>query len=178
MEFSLFNSTNTQEVIGLFSSVFSASEGDEEGRSIGNLVSNLITKTAPQDLIGFVAVDKGCIVGCIFFSRFIVPGDGIAFILSPVAIATEVQGTGIGQRLISFGLDHLRSRQVSLVVTYGDPAFYCKTGFQQISESILKAPFPLSQPVGWLVQSLDGSPMQAMNGPTQCVEALRDPGYW
>lgn len=178
MEFSLFNQSNTEEVIGLFTSVFSASESEEEGRNIGHLVSNLIAKTAPQDLTGCVAIDKGCIVGCIFFSRLTVPGDQIAFILSPVAIATEVQGTGIGQRLISYGLEYLRSQQVNLTFTYGDPVFYSKTGFCQISESLVAAPFPLSQPVGWLAQSLDGRPMQAMNGPTQCVEALSNPDYW
>lgn len=178
MEFSLFNSKNTREVIRLFTQVFSASEGQEEGRNIGQLVSDLISKTEPQDLTGCVAIDKGCIVGCIFFSRFTVPGDQIAFILSPVAIATEVQGMGVGQELIGYGLEHLRSQQVSLVFTYGAPAFYSKTGFYQISESFVKAPFPLSQPVGWLAQSLDGRPIQAMNGSTQCVEALSDPGYW
>ena len=178
MEFARFNSKNAGEVIRLFTSVFSASEGEQEGRNIGHLVSNLIAKTAPQDLIGCVAIDNGCIVGCIFFSRFTVPGDQIAFILSPVAIATEVQGMGIGQQLISFGLEYLRSQQVNLAFTYGDPAFYSKTGFYQISESLVAAPFPLSQPVGWLAQSLDGRPMQAMKGSTRCVEALSNPDYW
>lgn len=178
MQFSIFRPSSTQQVIGLFTAVFSSSEGEEEGESVGNLVSNLIVKTEPQDLIGCVAIDNGSIAGCIFFSRFTVPGGQVAFILSPVAIATEAQGTGIGQRLINYGLDHLRSQEVSLVFTYGDPAFYSKIGFEQISEKILKAPFPLSQPVGWLAQSLDGEPIKAMSGSTQCVEALSDPGYW
>lgn len=178
MTFSIFNSSNTQEVVGLFTDVFSASEGEKEGKSIGNLVSNLIATTQPEDLIGCVVVDKGRIVGCIFFSRFTVPGDQVAFILSPVAVATEMHGTGIGQRLIAYGLEYLRQQDVSLVFTYGDPAFYSKIGFQQISEKVVEAPFPLSQPVGWQAQSLDGGPMQAMNGSTQCVEALSDPAYW
>lgn len=178
MQFSRFNLNNTGEVIALFTRVFSASESEEEGSIIGNLVSSLIAKTEPRDLIGCVAIDDGCIVGCIFFSRFTVPGDQIAFILSPVAVATEVQGRGIGQRLISYGLEYLRSQQVSLVFTYGDPAFYAKTGFYQISENVVKAPFPLSQPVGWLAQSLDGRPVQAMYGSSQCVEALSNPDYW
>ena len=178
MKLSLFSSIDAQEVIELFTNVFSASEDESEGQIIGELVSNLMSKTKPQDLVGCIAIDDDSIVGCIFFSRFIVPNGQVAFILSPVAISTAAQGSGIGQRLITYGLDHLRSLNVNLAFTYGDPAFYSKTGFEQIGENIVKAPFPLSQPIGWLAQSLDGKPMQVMHGSTECVEALSDPKYW
>ncbi len=178
MNFSLFNKSETKEVIALFTSVFSASEGEDEGQSIGNLVFNLICNTKSSDLIGCVAKDNDIIIGCIFFSRFIVPSHETAFILSPVAIETDAQGTGIGQKLIRYGLEYLKSQNVSLVFTYGDPSFYSKTGFGQISEEIIKAPFPLSQPVGWLAQSLNGEPIKIMSGSTKCVEALSDQKYW
>ncbi len=178
MKFSLFSPSDYQEIVELFTNVFSTSEGESEGQSIGSLVSSLIAKTKPQDLIGCIATDNDCIVGCIFFSRFTVPNDLTAFILSPVAISTGVQGTGIGQQLITYGLNHLKSLGVNLAFTYGDPAFYSKTGFTQISESVVKAPYVLSQPIGWLAQTLDGNPIQAMQGTTQCVEALSDPKYW
>ncbi|MFN7638680.1 MAG: hypothetical protein ACK5SD_17290, partial [Pseudanabaena sp.] len=48
---------------------FSASEGEDEGISIGNLVLNLINKTKPSELIGCVAKDNNIIIGCVFFSR-------------------------------------------------------------------------------------------------------------
>ncbi len=178
MKYSLFNSSNSQDVIELFSAVFSVSEGESEGQTIGRLVSTLISSTPSNDLIGCVAIDNGRIVGCIFFSRFTVANGQVAFILSPVAISTELQGRAIGQRLINYGLGCLKSLNVELAFTYGDPAFYSKTGFEQISESVVKAPFPLSQPIGWLAQSLDGQPIQAIEGVTQCVEALSDPDYW
>jgi putative acetyltransferase len=178
MRFSLFRKSKSQEVIDLFKSVFSASEGDAEGQLIANYAEKLIATTKLQDLIGCIAEDDEIIVGCIFFSRFTVPSGKDAFILSPVAVSTDVQCTGIGQKLIRYGLDHLRSSNVSLAFTYGDPSYYSKTGFVQINEDIVKAPFPLSQPVGWLAQSLNGQEIQAMAGPTQCVEALNDPGLW
>ncbi|MBT8150149.1 MAG: N-acetyltransferase [Gammaproteobacteria bacterium] len=178
MQLSLFEPSKKQEVIKLFASVFSASEGELEGRAIGGLVSRLIGTTNPKDLIGFIATDEGRTVGCIFFSRFTVPNGQTAFILSPVAIATNAQGLGIGQKLIKYGLNHLRSLNVSLVFTYGDPAYYNKTGFVHISESVVAAPFPLSQPIGWLAQTLDGQPIQVMGGSTKCVEALSDSRYW
>jgi putative acetyltransferase len=178
MKFSLFDPIDSQDVIALFAKVFAEAEDKDEGETIGNLVANLIASTEPSDLIGCVATDNGSILGCIFFSRFIVSSGQVAFILSPVAVDTENQGTGIGQRLISYGLEYLRSQNVDLVFTYGDPAFYSKTGFLQISENIVKAPFPLSQPAGWLAQSLDGQSIPAMSGSSKCVEALSDPSYW
>ena len=63
MELSLFDSSQSQEVIEFFTKVFSASEGETEGQLIGSLVSDLITMTKPQDLIGFVAVSGNVIVG-------------------------------------------------------------------------------------------------------------------
>jgi putative acetyltransferase len=178
MMLSLFNESKAQEVITLFRNVFSVSEGDAEGKVIGDFVASLIATTKSQDLIGCIAEEDGTIVGCIFFSRFVVPNAQTAFILSPVAVSTDVQSIGIGQKLINFGLDYLRSLNVDLVFTYGDPAYYSKTGFEQISENVVKAPCSLSQPIGWLAQSLDGNQIPAMVGSTQCVEALSDPGLW
>jgi len=178
MKFSLFDESKSHAAIDLFKRVFSASEGEAEGQVIADFVANLIATTAPRDLIGCIAEENDIVVGCIFFSRLTVPSGQIAFILSPVAVLTDVQSTGIGQNLIKYGLDHLKSLNINLVFTYGDPSFYSKTGFEQISESVVKAPCPLSQPVGWLAQSLDGQLIQPMAGPTICVEALNDPVLW
>jgi len=178
MKFSIFSESKSQKVIDLFKSVFSASEGEEEGKIIGDFVANLISTTRPQDLIGCIAEENEIIFGCIFFSRFTVPSGQVAFILSPVAVSTDVQRTGIGQKLVQYGLDHLRSLNVNLVFTYGDPSYYSKIGFKQIDENIVKAPCPLTQPIGWLAQSLDGQEIKAMAGATRCVNALNDRSLW
>jgi putative acetyltransferase len=178
MNYELFENSDKDEVIQLFTNVFSASEGKEEGQVIGNLVSNLIHDTDQDDLIGCIAKENEIVQGGIFFSRFTVPDDQAAFILSPVAIATKNQGSGIGQQLIHYGLNHLKSINVNLVFTYGDPAYYSKTGFQQINENVIQAPYPLSQPVGWLAQSLNGKPIKTMSGSTRCVAALSNADYW
>ena len=178
MNYSVFQLPDSQNVIDLFASVFTHSEGKEEGQLISELVSNLISTTAPDDLVGFVAKNHDGFVGCIFFSRFVVPNDQLAFMLSPVAVATDVQNQGVGLGLINFGLQYLKQKQVELVFTYGDPAYYSKLGFQQIDEHTVKAPFKLSQPIGWLGQSLNGETLQPMQGVTGCVEALSDAKYW
>lgn len=178
MNLSLFNIRETQQVIELFTTVFSDSEGESEGQLIGNLVSNLISDSPASDLIGCTASNSHGIVGCIFFSRFFVPGDHAAFILSPVAISSELQGTGIGQKLIRWGLQVLSSQQVELVFTYGDPNYYSQVGFRQIDEGTVSAPFRLSQPEGWLAQHLGGKTVPCIQGVPQCVSALSDQKYW
>ena len=178
MEYSVFDSDQSEKVIELFSRVFSDSEGQDEGKLIGNLVSELIT-TKAQDVFGFVGTDQERVVAGIFFSRLRFEDDGIkAFILSPVAVDTSYQGKGIGQQLIRLGIQHLKEQGVELVLTYGDPNFYQKVGFEPVSEELVKAPLKLTHPEGWLGQSLTDDEIKAIAGPSRCVEALNKPEYW
>ncbi|WP_432472993.1 GNAT family N-acetyltransferase [Amphritea sp. HPY] len=178
MKISTFSASQSQDVINLFTEVFSDSEGRDEGESIGSLVSDLIRTTAEHDILGFVAVLEEEIVGCVFFTRLRLPSGKVAFILSPVAIVTEQQGKGVGQQLIRQGIEELRFKQVDLVFTYGDPAFYSKVGFQQVSEDIVKAPLKLTQPEGWLAQPLQSGVMITVEDSSECVNALNKQEYW
>jgi predicted N-acetyltransferase YhbS len=117
-------------------------------------------------------------VGSIFFTRLSFDILLDAFLLSPVAVHTDHQGKGVGQRLIGFGIDQLKKKGVKLVFTYGDPNFYSKVGFRHISEDIVKAPFKLAQPEGWLCQSLDDGEIASLSGSLRCVKALNNPEYW
>ncbi len=173
-----FKHGQSQEVITLFRDVFTAADGEEEGGLVSQLVAKLVSDAALQDVSGFVAIDEACIKACLFFSRLRVPSGQKAVLLSPVAVATGVQGTGVGQGLINYSLSQQKSQGVALVFTYGDPAFYSKTGFSPLDEDTVPAPYPLSQPAGWLVQSLDGDPVAAMHGLTECVPAFRNPALW
>ena len=64
---------------------FSTPEGEDEFKRLVKLVSKLITRSKPSELIGFVAKDRRGI---------------------------EFQGKDIVQRLINHSLDNLRSRKV------------------------------------------------------------------
>lgn len=147
---------------------------------IGNLVRELTAITGSRDLYGFVAENQQQIVGGIFFSRLTFEQDiGLdVFILSPVAVDTDYQGKGIGQALIMHGLNEMKNEGVSIVITYGDPAFYSKVGFQQLSQEVIKSPLELSQPGGWLGQSLAGAAIEAIPHRCTCVQALNNPVYW
>ncbi len=168
----------TAEVVGLYTRVFADAGGDAEGNSIGELVTEMIEATAEIDRQGYVTVDGGRVLACIFFSRFWLGEIANAFILSPVAVATEHHGQGLGSVLIRHGLEALAGQGVELVITYGDPAYYGRFGFQQVSETELPAPQPLSQPEGWQAQRLDGGALAPVPGPSRCVAALNKPEYW
>ena len=145
---------------------------------IGQLVDDLISTTAPEELWGYVCSNDDEVLACILFTPLILPSGRSTFILSPVAVTTREQGKGIGQKLISYGLEQLKQRNVEVVVTYGDPRFYSKVGFEQISEDIIKAPLTLSYPHGWLAQSLMGNRIVPEIGETMCVSALDHQRYW
>ncbi len=166
------------ELPGLFRDVFTASEGEDEGRVVSELAADLLNSTPEDDLLGVLAVDRDVLAGCILFSRLHYDQDPRqVFLMSPVAVRTDRQKSGIGQRLIGFGLEQLRLHGVDFVVTYGDPAYYGKTGFQPITEAVVRPPMPLSMPQGWIGQSLSGD-QTPIEGPSRCVSAFNRPELW
>lgn len=158
--------------------VFADSEGAEEGAALGKLTEGLLNLHDEQSVLCFTANEVGMVVGSIIFSPLELEHGPLVYLLSPVAIDTAVQGQGIGQQLIRYGLESLTSRGVSMVVTYGDLAFYSKVGFEPITENIIEPPFPLSQPEGWLAQSLTGQALSPIEEKPRCVEPFRQPEYW
>jgi len=178
MNYKILNKNNQQEVTELFTSVFTSSEGEEEGKLIGNLASELSLSVDNEQVICFGAYENESLIGSIFFTRLRFNESVLVYMLAPVAVSTKHQGKGIGQVLISYGLDELKNRSVALAITYGDPSFYSKVGFQALSENIIQAPLRLSMPEGWLGQSLNGEPIQTINGCPICVEEFNNPAYW
>ncbi|WP_206539983.1 GNAT family N-acetyltransferase [Ruegeria sp. ANG-R] len=109
MEFIAGHTGWETDITGLFRDVFAASEGAEEGALIGALTQSMMATTPKRDFYVFSARDGGVLVGCIFFSRVeYAEDDRQVFILSPVAVRTDRQKSGVGQRLIHFGLQKLR----------------------------------------------------------------------
>ncbi len=178
MELSTYKSSDIEEIKQLFTKVFSDSEGLSEGELIGNLTYDIMTTTDAQDLYGFIAIENEKIIGSIFFTRLTFEREVNAFLLSPVAIHTNYQGKGIGQKLINFGINHLKENGVGLVFTYGDYKFYSKVGFILITEEIVKAPLKLTYPEGWLGQSLVSDEIEPIAGDSSCVEAFNKPKIW
>jgi predicted N-acetyltransferase YhbS/nitroreductase len=168
-----------ERIVDLFTASFSDAEGEQEGAAIRSLVRDLLDGTDPADIEVFTAEDDGTLIGAAIFTRLrYLRDDRAVFLLSPMAVATERQGLGIGQDLLRHALQVLRAGGVDVVITYGDPDFYGHVGFEPLSEETARAPLPLSRPEGWLGLALSESPLTPLRGPSACVAALTDPYHW
>ncbi len=178
MHHKILDNTSQQEVADLFMVVFTSSEGEQEGKLIGELASKLSSGIDDQEIICIGTYENDSIIGSIFFTHLRFKEVIRVYMLAPVAVSTRHQGRGVGQALINYGLDEMRRRSVDVVVTYGDPAFYTKTGFLPLQESSIKAPLKLSMPQGWLGQSLTQAPIPTLEERPECVRAFNDPVFW
>lgn len=178
MDFRHYSESDCEEIQSLFVSVFEESEGEAEGAAIGKLAKGLLERTPQNDLFVFVASIYDEIHGVIFVTRMPSEKENELFLLAPVAVRTESQNQGIGQRLIKFGIKELKKNGANLLVTYGDPTFYSKVGFSLVEEKKIEPPFPLSQPEGWLAQNLKGRHITTSIGKCSCVPAFNNPIYW
>lgn len=177
MEITTTYMDKTDRITDLYTRVFTDSEGPDEGALVGGLVAGMLAQLAPPDIRVVAGFEGQDILACIIFTRMTYAQDGrTVFILSPVAVATERQG--LGHSLIRHGLDHLRQDGIDVALTYGDIAFYSRTGFRQVTEAQAPTPFPLQYPEGWLGQPSQGDGLLPLTGPGQCVGPLNDPGYW
>ncbi|MEZ9701792.1 GNAT family N-acetyltransferase [Vibrio sp. 10N.261.46.E12] len=183
MKFRQYDSSEIETVTQLFTQTFADSEGENEGKTIGKLANDLLTTTDSAELLCFVAEDDSNeldnkIAGAIIFTPLTLDDDTKVYLLSPVAVSTRVQKLGIGQKLIHYSLDTLKEQGVELAVTYGDPSYYSKVGFESITVEQIPAPFELSYPHGWIGQSLIGSEIRVASERSSCVKALAHPEYW
>ena len=97
MEFKILDNNSKEEVASLFTSVFSSSEGEHEGKLIGRLALALAARTDNQETICMGAYADGALIGAIFFTRLRFAEPVEAYMLAPVVINTAHQGRGIGQ---------------------------------------------------------------------------------
>jgi len=84
-------------------------------------------RAAGDSVIALVAEDAGRIVGHVVFSRMEAPFRALG--LAPVSVAPDRQKAGIGGRLIRDGLERARQQGWQGVFVLGDPAYYCRFGF-------------------------------------------------
>jgi putative acetyltransferase len=66
----ILDNSSQDEVTRLFTSVFTSSEGEQEGLLIGNLASELASVTDNREIICFGTYEKESIIGSIFLLDF------------------------------------------------------------------------------------------------------------
>lgn len=166
-------------IVALFRDTFTASEGAGEGQIVSGLAREVLERTPASDLRVFRAEEAGHLIGAALFTRLSYPGDATRVILSsPMAVASDCQGRGVGQVLLRHALDVLRREGVEVALTYGDPDYYRRVGFAPVSEAVVPPPYPLSAPQGWLGLALTGGVLPGFSGVPACAAALDRADVW
>lgn len=81
--------------------------------------------------LSLVALYEDTIIGHVAFSPVEIGGNAISwFGLGPVSVRPDRQLKGVGTSLIRYGLKELQARGASGCVVLGDPAYYCRFGFE------------------------------------------------
>ncbi len=153
--------------------------GPKEGSQLSQLAVDLMEDPTSDPTLSLVAEKGGRIVGNVIFTSAHVEGvhESHAFIMAPLAVLASEQAGGIGTQLIEKGLSTLRQRGARIVLVYGDPNYYKRTGFK--AGHNLKAPHKLSYPIeAWMAQELVEGALDRAQGTIQCCKALDLPEYW
>ena len=166
------------ETLNLFRAVFTESEGVEEGKMLETLVGKIFDSLVTPAIIGFGGYQDDELVAAIFFSQLEFPGGERVYLLSPVAVATTEQRSGLGTELIKAGLEALNALVVETVMTYGDPAYYGRFGFETVATDVIAAPYPLSMPIGWLALPLVHDKLTNLSGTPKTQPPFADPAIW
>ena len=150
-----------------------------EGETVSQLAIDLLEDKAALPILSLVAEQDDEIIGNVIFSSVNIEGaEGVsAFILAPLAVTRFAQRKGIGTLLINKGLETLKERGAEIVLVYGDPNYYMRTGFK--AGHNLKSPHKLKYPEGaWMAQGLTESIITKTQGTVRCALSLNSPEYW
>lgn len=176
-EINRLSTGNKQEIIELFQKTFSQSEGETEGELLAALTADLSDMLGSESVSCLGAFESDKLIAAIFLTDLFFQQDCKVKMLAPVAVCTELQRKGVGQKLILNAMQGLQAGGVDLLVTYGDPNYYCKVGFQALSEQEVPAPMPLSMPLGWLGKTLNNPIPSDLTTPS-CVEPFTNQNLW
>ena len=161
-----------------FYNVFFQSEGEQEGRILQGLTFSLTDQIQNPSIIGIKAHANNEILGCIFLTRLQFQEGIQAYLLAPVGVHPNHQGKKIGTQLIEHAIQYLKSQDTPFLMTYGDPKYYSRFGFQWVSTQRVPSPHPLSQPEGWLYKGILAESMMELQGPVLCVEPFNQKDLW
>ena len=161
-----------------FFNVFSQSEGEQEGRILQDLTFSLTDQIKNPMIIGIKAHASNEILGGIFLTQLQFQEGIQAYLLAPVGVHPNHQGKKIGTQLIEHAIQYLKSQNTPFLMTYGDPNYYSRFGFQWVSTQTVPAPHPLSQPEGWLYKGILAESVMKLQGPVFCAEPFNQKDLW
>lgn len=150
-----------------------------EGEIVAQLAIDLLEDKTARPILSLVAEQDDKIIGNVIFSSVNIEGvEGVsAYILAPLAVTRFAQRSGIGTQLINKGLETLKERGAEIVLVYGDPNYYMRTGFK--ANHNLKPPHKLKYPEeAWMAQELVEGVLTKTQGMVQCASSLNSPEHW
>ncbi|WP_210396793.1 GNAT family N-acetyltransferase [Motiliproteus sediminis] len=150
----------------------------EESASIVMLVEAMLGKPETPPVLSLVAEANGQLAGHVVFSPISLDSADDGYILAPLAVSPALQRSGLGTQLVNAGLAQLKAAGVSLVLVYGDPAYYGRFGFTAEAAEPYRAPYPLQYPFGWQALLLSATTPPAAPVVIRCVDALNNPALW
>ena len=176
--FNLTKSRKPKSVQQFFKKVFTKSESTKEGNIVGNLSYKLSKLIDDENIIGIEGKINNKIVANIFLSKLYFKEDYLVYLLAPVAIDRNYQRKGLGQKIIQYGIKYLKKQKVDLLMTYGDPNYYSKSGFKKTKVTLIPAPYKLSQPIGWLANKISSKRSIKLKSKPSCVLPFRNKKLW
>lgn len=159
-----------------------AFEGDE-GAIIAQLVADLLVDRTAEPLLSLVGEVDGRLAGHVLLTAASLEGceeAASAYLLAPLAVATEQQGRGLGGALVREGLSQLASAGAGLVFVLGHPTYYPRFGFQPAGALGLDAPYPIApkNAEAWMVHALKPNLLGKVHGVVRCAKAIDKPHFW
>ena len=148
------------------------------------LVKYLLEDASAKPYISLLAWVGEKAVGHILFTKCHITSSDqspLSYILAPLAVIPDYQSMGVGGKLITTGLDHLKSMGTGLVFVLGYWEYYSKFGFIPDAGSLgLKAPYPIPEKDAnaWMVKYLSESYSGVIKGNIICADAMNKPEYW
>ncbi len=156
----------------------SAFGSDEEA----NLVVDLLADDSAKPTLSLVAMEDEQVVGHILFTRARLTPESKAAVslLAPLAVRPDLQGRGIGGRLVEAGAQQLERAGVGLIFVLGYPDYYGRHGFKPAGALGLNAPYPIlaKNADAWMLRELRPGIVGSLKGTVICADALADPRYW
>lgn len=167
-----------KEISNFFYDVFFQSEGKQEGLTLQELTLQLTDQIQDPSILGIKAHSNSEILGSLFLTQLQFQEGIQAYLLAPVGVHPNHQGKKIGTQLIEHAIQYLKSQDTPFLMTYGDPKYYSRFGFQGVSEQVLPPPFPLSQPEGWMYRGIKLNRVPVITGKALCVEPFNQRNLW
>lgn len=153
-----------------------AAFGEEEREVVAKLAVDLISSDPLA--LSLVACLKDEVVGHIVYTPCSISGheELTPFILAPLGVSPCSQKTGVGSRLIEYGLAELKTRGVDIVFVLGDPAYYSRSGFHVYHK--INPPHSIPYPEAWQVIELKPDVLENVTGQLSCVPELMSKDLW